>query len=83
MNDFFHILREIKLRHKIINKEDYQRICSTEETAIWLDLVRGTSIEIIGNKNVNINSFGNEKLSVSIMLCVNATGIKLPPFITV
>ena len=32
----------------------------------------------IGNKKINFHTFGNEKLRLSIMVCVSATGNKLP-----
>ena len=61
MNDFFRILKEVRLKQKIIGEKDYKRIWNADETAIWLDLIRGTTIEKIGNKKVNVCAFGNEK----------------------
>ena len=61
MKDFFRILKETRLKPLIINEKDCKRIWNDDETPIWLDLIRGTTIEKIGNKNVNVHSFCNEK----------------------
>ena len=81
MNDFFRILKEVRLEQKIIGEKDYKRIWNADETAIWLDLIRGTTIEKIGNKKVNVYIFGNEKIRLAILLCSNANVDKLPPLI--
>ena len=61
MNDFFRILKEVRLEQKIIGEKDYKRIWNADETAIWLDLIRGTTIEKIGNKKVNDISLETKK----------------------
>ena len=75
------ILKDIKLKQKIFLEPDHRRIWNCDETAIWLDLVKGTSVEKIGAKSVPILTFGNEKVRISVLLCCNALGEKLPPFI--
>ena len=82
MNEFFNILKNIRTNQIIINEKNYNRIWKADKTAIWLDLIKGNSIEKIGNEKVNVHTFGNEKLRVSIMLCVSAMGNKLPPLLT-
>ena len=34
MNDFFRILKEVRLEQKIIGEKDYKRIWNADETAI-------------------------------------------------
>ena len=61
MNDFFRILKEIRLKQKIIGEKDYKRIRNADEIAIWLYLIRVLTIEKIGNKKVkNINVINNK-----------------------
>ena len=79
--NFYLILKDIKLKQKIFLESDHRRIWNCDETAIWLDLVKGTSVEKIGAKSVPIHTFGNEKVRISVLLCFNALSEKLPPFI--
>ena len=81
MNELFNILKNIRTNQLIINEKDHNWIWNADETVIWLDLIKGTSIEKIGNKKVNVHSFGNEKVRLSIILCVSATSIKLLPLL--
>ena len=40
-----------------------------------------TTFEKIGNKKVNIRTFGSERMRISVLLCMEADGKKLPNFL--
>ena len=35
----------------------------------------------IGERNINVKTFGRERNRISIILCISASGLKLPPLI--
>ena len=40
-----------------------------------------TTFAKIGNKEVNIRTFGSERMRISVLLCMEADGKKLPHFL--
>ena len=54
-----------------------------DETPCFLDMYYETTINFIGNKNVDIQTTGKEKYRISIILAITGDGYKLPIFVTV
>jgi hypothetical protein len=54
---------------------------NANETPVFVDMPANTSVIRTGDKSVPIQSTGNEKLRISVMLAVLADGGNLPPFI--
>ena len=44
-------------------------------------MVGKTTIAKIGEKNINIRTFGSERSRISVILCISAAGWKLPPLL--
>ncbi len=69
----------IQLRRKM----DYalSNMGNADETPVYFDMTRSTTIAEKGARDVKILSTGHEKLRVTVMLSVTADGHKLPPFL--
>ena len=52
-----------------------------DETGIKFENIYKTSIEKIGEKSVNVRTFGKDKLKISAVLCILGNGCKLPPLL--
>jgi transposase-like protein len=63
---------------KNINKE---YIISFDETPIWFDMLRSSTIDFRGVREVQIKTTGNDKLRFTVVLAFTASGKKLPPAI--
>ena len=51
-----------------------------DESAIYYENIYPTTIANIGEKNVNVRTFGKDKMRISIVLTILVYGSKLPPF---
>ena len=52
-----------------------------DESAVWADMVAGTTVEKTGKKEIALKSTGHEKVRASVCLAAQANGKKLKPFI--
>ena len=52
-----------------------------DESAIYYENIYPTTIAKIGEKNVNIRTFGKDKMRISVVLTILADGSKLPPLL--
>ena len=65
----------------IVIPENLDCIANMDETPIYFEMVTDTTVERIGRKKVNIETFGGEKMRISIILTILVNGEKLPPLI--
>ena len=56
-------------------------IIAMDETAIWSDMLSGTTVESKGKKDIPLKTTGHEKVRVSVCLTAKADGTRLKPFI--
>ena len=56
-------------------------VISMDETAVWADMLSGTTIDRVGSKTVSLKTTGHEKVRVSVCLAARADGSKLKPMI--
>lgn len=75
--DFFTNL--YRLRFQIGDIEGYPNIFNMGETPICFEMIARTTIEKIGEKSVNVRSFGSDRNRV--ILCIGASGYKAPPLL--
>jgi hypothetical protein len=59
----------------------FNRIGNADETAVYFDMLRNTTVSTTGAKEVKMLTTGYEKHRVTVMLCVTADGCKLPPYL--
>lgn len=59
----------------------FSQIGNADQTPIYWDMPRSSTITTKGAKTVSIKSTGNEKMRCTVMLCITADGNKLPPYI--
>ena len=52
-----------------------------DETPIYFEMVSNKTIEKIGEKTVTIVTHGSERTRISLLLCISASGEKLPPLL--
>jgi len=52
-------------------------IINMDETPIWLEMTGKTTVEKIGTKNVEVKTFGTERIRISLLLAITANGNKL------
>lgn len=58
-------------------------IINMDEIPCFLDMYYETTIDFIGNKNVDIQTTGKEKYRIYIILAITGDGYKLPAFVIV
>ena len=70
------------IHSKAFEKENiYPVIYNMDETPIYLESYSNKTIEKTGTKTVYINTHGGEKMRLTLILCVNSKGEKLPPLL--
>jgi len=79
IKEFILYKNKIILEYNLENNEEC--IGNADETPIWLEPVDNKTVDIIGNKDINMITFGKDKERVSVMLTVLGNGEKLPPMI--
>lgn len=52
-----------------------------DEKPIYLESYSNKTVEKIGTNTVYINIHGGEKIRLTLILCVNSKGEKLPPLL--
>lgn len=80
MYDF--IYKIIYLRKKLLisdNIIDLNLIINVDETPVFLELIPDKTYNIKGAKNVIIDTNGNEKKHVTLILAISGGGVKLAP----
>ena len=79
IKEFILYKNKIILEYNLENNEEC--IGNADETPILLEPVDNKTVDIIGNKDINMITFGKDKERVSVMLTVLGNGEKLPPMI--
>lgn len=74
---FFHLIISERRDLNIEDGEEY-RIINCDETPIYFEMPDTTTIDIMGNKEVIIDTKGNEKKRISVLLTIVGDGSKLP-----
>ena len=69
------------LRFKIGDNENMDNLFNMDETPIMFEMVGKTTIVKIGERNINIRTFGSERSRISVILCISASRSKLPPLL--
>lgn len=66
---------------KLRSRKEYQMsdIGNADETPVYFDMLRSTTVHPIGDREVKVLSTGYEKCRITVMLCITADGYKLPP----
>ena len=77
--DFFTNL--YRLRFHIGDIDGYPNIFNMEETPICFEMIARTNVEKIGEKTVNVRSFGSDRNRITVILCIGANGYKAPPLL--
>ena len=52
-----------------------------DETPVYIDMVSPTTLDFIGNKNVDGTTTGNEKSRFTVAITVSASGIMLKAYV--
>lgn len=77
---FFHQI--IALRRDLkIGDDRLDLLVNCDETAIFFEALEKKTVILKGAKDITINTFGNDKQRLSLLLAVCADGKKLPPLI--
>ena len=66
-----------RMRNRIKELPDKSNIFNIDEN-IYFEMVTKTTFAKIGTKSVNIKTHGGEHLRITVMLPIEANGIKLP-----
>ena len=66
---------------KINSPDDLNSIGNMDETPVFFEMYQNKTIAKIGDKKVNVKTFGCEKMRISIILKILANGDKIPPLI--
>ena len=70
-----------RLRFHIGDIEGYPNIFNMDETSICFEMIAHTNVEKIGEKSLNIRSFGSDRNRITVILCIGANGYKAPPLL--
>lgn len=74
-----YVIQNRRLQRKF--KYPASSIIAMDETAIWSDMLSGTTVDTIGKKDIPLKTTGHEKVRVSVCLTAKADGTRLKPFI--
>ena len=66
---------------QLIPQYQLNNIIVMDETPVWFDMPGNTTLDNVGERNVQIRSTGHTKTRVTVALAARATGTKLKPFI--
>ncbi len=69
----------IKLRKK--HEYPLDQMGNADQTHVFFDMPTSVTVHKRGDKSVNVQSTGNEKRHVTVMLSCLADGTKLPPYV--
>ena len=64
-----------------INDNEIGRLVNCDETPIYMEMVTDKTIEIKGAKDIEVATFGGEKVRISLILSCAADGTKLAPIL--
>jgi len=76
---FLNINYTIRRNYQI--NESYEYIINIDKTPIWFEITGKAKVEKIGNKTVNVKTFGTERTRLSLLLVISSSGGKLKPLI--
>lgn len=79
LSDFVIFVRKLQIKHSY----DSNSIYACDETAVWLDMLPDTSVDLVGVKEVPIKTTGHQKTRITVMLCAKASGVKCKPFVLI
>ena len=71
----------IDMRKGLSIYDNIENIGNTDETPIWFEFYAKKAIAKIGEKHINIRTFGTEKIRITVLLTILGNGIKLPPLL--
>ena len=66
------------LNHKV---NELDRIINVNETPLYMEIPSNTTIEKNSTNNIEIATFGGEKVRISLILGNGGNGYKLPPLL--
>lgn len=52
-----------------------------DETPIYFEMFSKTCVAKIEERSVNVKTFGSDRNRISLILCISAIGLKLPPLV--
>jgi len=81
MANFIYYCKAAIKNMNINSPDDLNSIGNMDETPVFFEMYQNKTIAKIGNKKVNIKTFGCDKMRISIILKILANGDKLPPLI--
>ena len=77
MVSFIRFMERTRERKKAQPLEIY----AVDETAVWLDMLRETTVDVKGRKSVCVKITGHEKSRFTVILTASAAGSKLKPYV--
>jgi hypothetical protein len=69
------------LREKISNLSPSDYVLNMDETPIYVDMMRNHTISFKGEKNTEVNSTGNQKTRLTVVLTISSAGEMLKAFV--
>ena len=66
-------------KNLLIDDNSFDRIINVDETPLYMEMPANTTIEKKGTNNIEVCTFGGEKVRISLILGVSGNGYKLPP----
>lgn len=82
MNYFYHFKKKLFSSKKYdINNNCYERLVNVDETPIYMEMPENKTVEFKGAKDIDIATFGGEKVRISLILACAGNGTKLPPLL--
>jgi len=59
----------------------FNQIRNAEETPLYFDMMRNTTVDVQGASDVTVMTMGYKKSRLTVMLCILPNGYKLPSYI--
>lgn len=83
IDDIYKYFHLIISNRRLLNiyDNDVNLIINVDETPVYLELPEKTTVALKGTKEININTYRNDKKRVSVILSIACNGYKLPPLL--
>lgn len=63
------------------NRYLLSQIGNADQTPVWFDMPENTTVNVRGERSVQVKTTGSEKQRCTVMLAITADGRKLPPYV--
>lgn len=69
------------IRKEKLNEDNNEYFYNFDETPIYFEMYSKTSISKVDPREINLTTFGIERIRIFLLLCIGPKGERLPPML--